>query len=318
MWSFVFPGQGSQHIGMGRVLFENFKIAQGLFEEASDTLSLDFKKLCFEGPEEALILTENTQPALLLVSVITHRVLNKVIEIPVKAMAGHSLGEYSAMVASNSLSFTDAMKAVRLRGSAMQKAVPVGVGSMIAILGLDEAEVEKLCLWTMEKSSHSPLEPANFNSAGQVVISGCTKAVDWLTENFDPSVVEAKGKVKLTPLKVSAPFHSSMMKPAETTMKNFLYETKVKDATVPIIQNFTALEETSAAKLKENLVSQICGPVKWTQSINRMKEMGVTKSVELGPGKVLSGLIKRIDSGIQRFNIQDLNGIKDLEKECQN
>ena len=315
-WAALFPGQGSQSVGMGRFLFDEFQIARHTFEEASDALKIDFKKLCFEGPESDLQLTENTQPALLLVSTATFRVIEKTLGVQISAGAGHSVGEYAAVVAAKSVGFSDALRAVRVRGQAMQKAVPVGQGGMVAVMGLSEQQVVQLCRWTEETSGVKPLEPANFNAPGQVVISGSQKAIEWLRANGKTDIFAPETpRMKLIPLSVSAPFHCSLMKPAEAEMKLVLEATPFQDAAWPIVQNVTGQETTSASTLRNNLVAQVSGAVRWTQCMARLRELGVTRSIEFGSGRVLSGLAKKIDSNAESpLNINALDDIKNLEK----
>lgn len=314
MWAALFPGQGSQTVGMGRFLYDEFATAKQTFEEASDTLKIDFKKLCFEGPESDLQLTENTQPALLLVSTATFRVVQEKLGIQISAAAGHSVGEYAAVVASGSVKFSDALRAVRVRGQAMQRAVPVGQGGMVAVMGLSEDQVITLCKWAEENSSLKPLEPANFNAPGQVVISGSQKVIDYLKANAKPEIFAPETpRMKLIPLAVSAPFHCSMMKPAEDEMRLVLNDTQFNDARFPIIQNVTARETSSGAALRDGLIVQVSGAVKWTASMARAKEMGITRAIEFGAGKVLSGLAKKIDSTQATFNINTLEDLKTLE-----
>lgn len=317
MWGAIFPGQGSQHQGMGQFFYNEFPLAKQLFEEASDTLNLNFKKLCFDGPESDLALTENTQPALLLVSTVAYRVLQTLVDFTPKAAAGHSIGEYAAVVAGKSLDFASALKAVRHRGQAMQSAVPVGQGGMVAVMGLTPDEVESLCRWAVQGAGDIPLEPANFNAPGQVVISGKQSVIDWLQANFKAEDVFGESKrVKLIPLKVSAPFHCSLMKPAEDEMRRFLTEGVFEDSNFAIIQNFPAQPETRAVQIRENLVRQISAPVRWVECVNQMSSIGVNKLIEFGPGKVLSGLVKKIDSeALTTFNINSLEELKTLEKD---
>ncbi len=321
MWAALFPGQGSQSVGMGRFLFDEFATAKQTFEEASDALKLNFKKLCFDGPESDLQLTENTQPALLLVSTVTFRVIKQILDVPIAAAAGHSVGEYAAVVAAGSLSFTDALRAVRSRGQAMQKAVPVGEGGMAAVMGLTEDQVLRICAWTEKQSGFTPIEAANFNAPGQVVLSGSQKAIDWLRANgkgealADAFKDQETPRLKLIPLSVSAPFHCSLMKPAEDEMRSVLQATSFADPHFPIVQNVTGLETREAGVIRENLIRQVSGAVRWTQCVARLKEMGVTKSIEFGAGKVLSGLAKKIDSNSPApFNINALEDIKTLER----
>jgi [acyl-carrier-protein] S-malonyltransferase len=315
MWTALFPGQGSQSIGMGKFLYENFTIAREIFEEASDALKIDFKKLCFDGPEATLQMTENTQPALLLVSTATFRVVTSVVDIQIGAAAGHSVGEYAAVVTSGAVNFADALRAVRVRGQAMQKAVPVGEGGMVAVMGLTDDQVIQLCKWAEAESGKKPLEPANFNAPGQVVISGSQTVIDWLKANAKTDIFAPETpRMKLISLNVSAPFHCSLMKPAEDQMKLVLEKTSFKMAEWPIIQNFTAEPIVDPTRLRENLVRQVSGAVRWTQCMARLKQMGTTGFIEFGSGKVLSGLAKKIDSeGPTPFNINTLEDLKKLE-----
>lgn len=313
MFTFAFPGQGSQQPGMGRFLFENFKIAQEAFEEGSEALKSDMKKLCFEGSESDLALTENTQPALLLVSTATQRVLRKDFGIKVSAAAGHSIGEYAALVAANVIRFDEAMRAVRTRGQAMQSAVPVGQGGMVAVLGLEPEQVETLCAYVVKGSGAGPLSPANFNSPGQIVISGSQNAISWLKDNFKPELIfaEAPKRAKLIPLTVSAPFHCEMMKPAEEKMREVLSAMEFSSAAFPIIQNFHAKVETDGAALRENLIRQVSAPVRWTQSMETLKSLGHSQVIECGAGKVLQGLLKKIDGDF--FKVMTTTSMEDIK-----
>lgn len=315
MIGLLFPGQGSQFVGMGKVFYDNFKQAQLIFEEGSDALSFDMKKLIFDGPEADLKLTHNTQPAILLVSVAMHEALKSIYKSQEKLCAGHSLGEYSALVSNGVLKFSDAIRTVRTRGELMQKAVPEGKGAMIAVLGCADSDVEKICEW-VNKETSQPLEPANYNAPGQVVISGSADACKWLLENYKTSQLGNEIKAKFIPLKVSAPFHCSLMMPAQEEMMPVLNDLALNDAEFPIIQNVTALETTDLNIIQKNLVSQISAPVKWVQSVKRLKELGVTRCIEVGPGKVLSGLVKKIDSdALSTFNVESIEDFKKLEAE---
>jgi [acyl-carrier-protein] S-malonyltransferase len=312
MLGFIFPGQGSQSVGMTKFLLDEFDVARKTLEEASDTLRLDFKKLLLDGPEEELNKTENTQPALVLASTIYHRVLKSIVPLSPLPSAGHSLGEYSALVANEALSFTGALHLTKSRGKFMQEAVPIGKGGMLAVMGLEENEVEKICDWASDESG-KVLEVANFNSPGQVVISGDIIACNFVKENFKEDLVGKKAK--FIPLKVSAPFHCSLMQPAKEKMQILLQQENFQDAKAPIIQNFDAKAHTETNVLRENLVKQITGSVRWTASVLHMKQMGIRLFLELGPGKVLSGLVKKIDSTtLTTFNIQNLDDIKVLEQ----
>lgn len=319
MWASIFPGQGSQSVGMGRLFIDNFgAITNPLIEETSDLLSQNFRKLILEGPESDLTLTSNTQPALVLVSTMMSKSLEQVIGRPFKFSAGHSLGEYSALVSQGAISFADAIKSVRIRGQSMQDAVPVGQGAMCAVLGTSDTYVVELCKWVDSESGFSPLEPANFNAPGQVVVSGSSKAVEWMRANYSSDKIPGGQKAKFIPLNVSAPFHCSMMKPAQEKMKLILSDMKFAKPENPIVQNVTARSENMPEKIRENLISQISSPVKWTQSVIEFKNLGVTRFVEMGPGKVLSGLVKKIDSeAFKSFNIMSLEDIKLLEQEVK-
>jgi len=302
--AFTFPGQGSQYVGMGRELFENFSVARQIFEEADDSLHFSVSGLCFKGPEEALKLTENTQPAVLTTSVAALKVLQAERGIAPQFAAGHSLGEYSALVASEALAFSQAVKIVRLRGKFMQEAVPVGEGAMAAVLGMEREQVENLC---EEISSGEVLAPANFNSPGQIVIAGHTKAVARAVER-----VKQEGK-KAVLLPVSAPFHCSLMKPAGERLEKALQEISVSDLKIPVVTNVEAEANTSKDAVKGLLVAQVSSPVRWEESIRKMIGKGIEQVVEIGPGKVLSGLMKRIDSRVETKNVEDLQTLKSIE-----
>ncbi len=310
MWSALFPGQGSQHPGMGKFLYDEFKIAKETFEEASDAISVNLKKLCFDGADSDLALTENTQPVLLVVSTVSHRILRSEFEFKPVNAAGHSVGEYAACVAAGAMDLRSAIKAVRIRGQAMQSAVPVGKGGMTAVLNLEPKEVAALCEWAEKETGQSPVQPANINAPGQIVISGKKDILDWIAVNFKPEVVGTSARVKFIPLKVSAPFHCSMMKPAEETMKQVLTETKFNDAVFPIVQNVTALPVTNGETLRKNLIAQVCAPVRWIECVQKIIALGATRSVEVGCGKVLAGLVKKIDA--EKLTVMNFNSMDDL------
>jgi [acyl-carrier-protein] S-malonyltransferase len=302
--AFIFPGQGSQYVGMGKELFENFSVAKKIFEEADDMLHLSVSGLCFKGPEEALKLTENTQPAVLTMSIAALKVLQAEKGMVPQFTAGHSLGEYSALVASGALSFSEAVKIVRLRGKFMQEAVPVGEGAMAAVLGMEREQVEKLC---EEISSGEVLTPANFNSPGQIVIAGHSKAVERAIER-----VKQEGK-KAVLLPVSAPFHSPLMKPAGERLGEALEEISVNDLKIPVVTNVEAEVNTEKERVKGLLVAQVSSPVRWEESMRKMIEKGVEQVLEIGPGKVLSGLMKRIDGRLESKNLEDLKTLKSID-----
>ena len=301
--AFIFPGQGSQYVGMGKEFYDQLRVAKEVFEEADDTLRFSISILCFQGPEEELRLTENTQPAILTTSIAALKVLQTEKGINPQFAAGHSLGEYSALVASGALRFAEAVQTVRLRGKFMQEAVPVGEGAMAAILGMEREEVEKLC---EEAAAGEVLSPANFNCPGQIVIAGHLKAVHRAIEK-----VKQNGK-RAVLLPVSAPFHSPLMKPAGARLEKALEEISVRDLNVPVVTNVEAEINTSKEKVKDLLVAQVSSPVRWEESMRRMIKEGVEQVLEIGPGKVLSGLMKRIDSTIGTGNLEDLQTLKKI------
>jgi [acyl-carrier-protein] S-malonyltransferase len=301
--AFLFPGQGSQYVGMGKEFYDNFSIARQIFEEADDTLHLSVSELCFKGPEESLRLTEITQPAVLTTSMAALKVLQMEKGMTPQFTAGHSLGEYSALVASGALTFSEAVKIVRLRGKFMQEAVPVGEGAMAAVLGMEQDQVEKIC---EEVSSGEVLTPANFNCPGQIVIAGHSKAVERAIEK-----VKQEGK-KAVLLPVSAPFHSPLMKPAGERLEKALEEISVNDLKIPVVTNVEAEANQSKDRVKELLVAQVSNPVRWEESMRKMIEKGIEQVIEIGPGKVLSGLMKRIDNHVENKNLEDIQSLKKL------
>ena len=285
MIAFIFPGQGSQKVGMGKGLAEAFPICRETFAEADAALGEPLSKLCFEGPDDQLMLTENTQPAILAMSVAAARLLDSLGVRP-SLVAGHSLGEYSANVVAGVITFADALRTVRRRGQYMQQAVPVGTGAMSAVLGLDAALVVQAC---EEAAQGDVVSPANMNGAGQVVIAGSKDAVSRAGER-----AKALGAKRVVPLPVSAPFHCALMQPAQDRLAPELRALPTSEPRVPIVANVDAQPKRSAADAIEALVSQVSSPVRWEDVMRRLALEGVTTYVEVGPGTVLSGLARKI------------------------
>jgi [acyl-carrier-protein] S-malonyltransferase len=304
MIAFLFPGQGSQHVGMGKALADAFPICRETFEEADAALGAPLSRIIFEGPEDILTLTENTQPAILTMSVAVQRLLaSRGLEPAI--VAGHSLGEYSAHVAAGTFGFADAVRIVRNRGRYMQEAVPVGRGAMAAILGLDAALVEQACA---EAAQGEVVSPANLNSPGQVVIAGSAEAVARAGER-----AKALGARRVIPLAVSAPFHCALMKPAEGRLAPELRALAARDPRVPVVANVDAEPKRDAASAIDALIRQVSSPVRWEDVVKRLASEGVRAYVEVGPGAVLSGLVKKIDRGARLASVEDESGLAAAE-----
>ncbi len=295
--AFMFPGQGAQYAGMGRALAEKYPAAASVFEEADKVLDVRISQLCFEGPDEALKLTENTQPAILTMSVSVHRVLAEKGIVPAFA-AGHSLGEYSALVAGGSLSFREAVVAVRRRGRYMQEAVPVGEGAMAAILGgLDADSVRRIC---EQVADGDVVAPANFNSPVQTVISGHRTAVERALP-----VAKQAGARRTILLPVSAPFHSSLMLPSEERLAADLDLLNFVDLEMPVVTNVDARPVETGAHARDALKRQPSRPVRWTETVRYLLDSGVDTFVEVGPGKVLSALVRSVEKSVTILNVED-------------
>jgi len=294
----VFPGQGSQQVGMGRDFWEQVPEARSVFEEASGSLGMDLAHLCFEGPEDALTLTANAQPAILTVSMAAFAAFQRE-GLRFDYVAGHSLGEYSALVAAGSLRFDDAIRAVRKRGEFMQEAVEPGAGAMAAVLGLDQESVVALC------GEVGVVEVANLNGPGQVVIAGETEAVEEAIR-----MARERGARRAVRLQVSAPFHSSLMRPAGERLEGVLRSIPIADPSVPLVNNVDAELLTRGQQVIRSLVRQVSSPVRWEDVIRRLVKEGVTLFLELGPGRVLSGLIKRIAKEVIALNGEDLASLR--------
>jgi [acyl-carrier-protein] S-malonyltransferase len=299
MISYVFPGQGSQSPGMGKNLADNFPVAREVFEEADEALDFPLSRLCFEGPAEELQLTENTQPAILAVSIAAFRALESTGAPAPAFVAGHSLGEYSALVASGVLDLSDALRTVRARGRYMQEAVPVGTGAMAAVIGGELSDIERVCAQASGEISGEVCSVANINSPGQVVIAGSTAAVDRAIELLKDV---ARRVIKLN---VSAPFHCALMKPAQDRLATDLERLSLGEPKFPVVTNVDARITTAPVQLRDALFRQVTAPVRWVESMQLLIENGVDSVVEVGPGKVLSGLMRQTSRDIKCLNVED-------------
>ncbi|HZG17423.1 MAG TPA: ACP S-malonyltransferase [Candidatus Bathyarchaeia archaeon] len=305
--AFVFPGQGSQFVGMGAELVSQSAAAKEIFQQADEALGFSLSGLCFSGPEEELRLTANTQPAILTASMAVYAALKEMVpNFRPDFVAGHSLGEYSALCAAGTLSFADAVRTVRSRGQFMEEAVPAGQGAMAAVLGMDRELLHSVCQGVSQEGY--PVQLANLNSPGQIVISGSAEGVRLAGEK-----AKENGAKRVLPLNVSGPFHSSLMEPAAQKLSAVLSGIQVADASIPVVANVIARPVDKADEIVDSLVKQVASPVLWEDSVQWMVEQGVTTFVEIGPGKVLAGLIKKIapaDTTI--YAVQDLASLEEL------
>ena len=306
--AFVFPGQGSQYAGMGRDVAEKYPAARRVFDEIDSHLGFPISKLCFEGPEDELRLTQNTQPAILAVSSAIHAVLEELGIARRDLVAGHSLGEYSALVSVGGLSPAEAAKIVHYRGRFMQEAVPVGTGGMAALIGPTVEEAQEIC---DEAAEGDVVSVANINSPGQVVIAGTAAGIERAI-----GVAKAKGR-KAIPLDVSAPFHCALMKPAEERLKPLLDEAQFKDLWVSLVSNVDASPIGTPTAVRNALIRQVVSPVRWVESVQKMIAMGVRRFVEVGPKNVLTGMIKRIDKTVELINVSDVASIEAYAEKTQ-
>lgn len=300
--AFIFPGQGSQAPGMGRDLAENFEAARKVFEEADAALGFSISELCFNGPAEELQLTENTQPAILTTSIAALRALEAEGFPQPSFVAGHSLGEYSALVAAGALSLSDAVRTVRARGRYMQEASPLGSGAMAAVMGADLGAIMETC---NEAAQGEVCSPANINSANQVVIAGDAAAVDRAIE-----LLKERGAKRAIKLNVSAPFHCALMMPAQERLAEDLAGLEFHDLRVPLVTNVDASKISSGEEARDALVRQVSSPVRWHESVTYLVGQGVDTFVEIGPGKVLSGLVRQIDRTVKCLNVEDAASLR--------
>ena len=305
-YSIVFPGQGSQSVGMLSELAENFNVVKEVFQEASDALSIDLWNMC-QSDNDSLNQTVNTQPAMLTAGYATFSVLNRECDLMPQSYAGHSLGEYTALVAAGSIEFSDAIKLVRKRAELMQDAVPSGTGGMAAILGLSDEEVINVCLGY---EGEGIIEPVNFNSPGQVVVAGSKEAVDEICE-----LMKEAGAKRAVPLQVSVPSHCSLMDSASDKFSAFVNETNIQLPNNSVIHNVGAVSADSVDQIKECLIDQIKKPVLWTQTISNMSDLGVERIIECGPGKVLASLTRRINKNLSANAIIDKSSLEETIKE---
>lgn len=301
--AFLFPGQGSQKVGMGQSIFNAYPSAKQIYQEADQRLHFPLSHLCFQGPEEELRFTSNTQPALLTTSIAIYTALKEEMDVTPDYLAGHSLGEYSAFVVSGAISFTDAVFAVHERGKLMENAVPAGIGAMSAVLGFDQKRLEEICQTVSQEGS--VVELANLNCPSQIVISGHAQAVEEAGK-----IAKEAGARKVVSLSVSGPFHSSLMSPAATKLAETLKGIEIRDAEIPVVVNTTAKPVQKRDQIEKGLVEQVAAPVLWEDTIRFLLEQGVDQFVEIGSGKVLTGLVRKIHRKAKTWNLFDVDSLK--------
>lgn len=307
MFTYIFPGQGSQYVGMGQEFYNEFRVARDTFDEASEILGIDMPELCFEDKNNELNLTVNAQPAILTASIASLRVLESETDIRSNYVAGHSLGEYSALVASGALDFKDAVATVRKRGEFTQGAVPIGVGSMAAVLGLEQEDIEEICAKSSDEKYK--VSPANYNAPGQIVIAGNNEALQRAVE-----MAKAKGAKRVVTLDVSAPFHCSLMAPAAEKLGKVLDKINFSNITIPLINNWEAKLIKDPEALKENLINQVMAPVRWYESIKLLYfKLESKKYIEIGPKNILTNLIRRTLKDVIAFNFDKIEHLKMLK-----
>ena len=305
--AYLFPGQGSQVVGMGKDISDKNECAKNVFDKANQSLGFDLKTMCFEGPEESLKVTYNTQPALLTTSVALYEAAKTLLP-KADYVAGHSLGEYSALVVSGSLTFEDAVRTVHIRGKLMNEAVPSGVGAMAAVMGGERELIKQVC--NQVASTGLPVQMANINCPGQIVISGIKEGVEKAS-----TLLKENGVKRVIELPVSGPFHSELMEPIAKDLEKVLNTIQVSDSTIPVVSNIDAMAKVDGTQIKSSLVKQVYSSVLWEDSIQYMINQGVDTLVEIGSGKVLTGLVKKIDKNVKVHNIYDSESLNTVAKE---
>lgn len=308
--AFIFPGQGSQQVGMGQDVSKQYAVSKVIFDLADERLGYSLSTLCFDGPEEELRLTVNTQPALLTTSIALYSAMKEELDCLPDFVAGHSLGEYSALVAAEAIAFQDAVSVVQERGRLMEEAVPAGIGTMSAVLGMDREKLADICQTISREEAR--VELANLNCPGQIVISGHKEAVEEASKE-----AKANGARRVVPLSVSGPFHSSLMEPAAKQLAQTLQEIPFQKAKVPVVANISAQIVEEPDQIRQALVDQVVSPVLWEDTIRFLLEQGVDQFIEIGPGKVLTGLVKKVNRKVKTWNVDDVDSLKQVVEALQ-